>query len=931
VGHTNDVQPYNIKQTQPASLSARFTQVFSTPNFQLETSRVQERKLRRSHSATSVGLPQPSPLSPLRLPSFDANENEGVPWGVALNESLRLSRFPIPPQPKQSRPSLDIFAKNDAESKSQNKQAFQQTQSGLDKEKYHQTPATVVQIRVQEPTTVSTPRTSTSVKGTTREKFPFDPKDVAHDYLDAQDEGDVRRSVHLYSMRISHHLRSGSLLSWDNIADAPELPNPPGVFRDRSVSDLSRVSQVQKQLSRHGRQTSSSGFASSKVPSKWGKVVAQEMREDKSSIYSSRPQSPPDSFGGSMINLSQATTGRAKNSSVDLPRQRRSCSYPTDNDETPRPARRYEPTGLRDITSYSAIKGASTEPSQLARNNSVASTKKSKFREEFSPSRPKKKLIPSSSIMKFLNPKRSSIRSHSETDLKPSALETAVDGLLEVPGAATNGERRQSKSMVSMEAEQRALGHDSKASPMWERALKTHQDERAAMFLPKNKELATQSSPIRQRSGSNSKPRSSWEGDAPTPQKFSSAKRLSAPLLDPPTPFPVAASFERPPLFSRRSAFVSNIAESVSPSDEVQMHFNRQSDDAETVGAWGRYPSHSRPERTFSASHIDRVDSRDFALEAAINFAMGKTNGEEEEEIGPTQRASTPPLLPGEKKRKKRVGNTRMAKSNSMTFGKNFLKSYTKIFRSQSIEFQKHGHGHRSSVSTGGRLKYPDLEILPDVSRGSIIKEGSREHNQGDYEHLAAEDDHGPGYKKGKGKLQEDESTSTIRPLNIFKHDPNASLPRLDGPADEDHSKDTARVWSAYYENCMPSFPCASTELDFGVEEVGRSARHSLDSRRPSARSHTVPNRFTKHSRNASCISRVSNGSARASFASMGEDAGGVDGQSVVSVRRSTMDLVSLYKKQEDMERERMLSLMRMGSKLVRTGSKRDNGYLAGL
>ena len=841
-------------------------------------------------------------------------------WSVALNESLRLSHFPVPPRPAQARASLEVFAKKNAEPKPQHNQAVQQTHPAQDKEKEPQTPNTVVHIRVQEPTAVTTPRTSTSVKGTVRENTPFAPKEVTRDDIDVQEDADARRSVHLYSMRISHHLRSGSLLSWDNLADASDLPSPPRTFRDRSVSDLSRMSNIQKQLSRHERQTSSSGFASSKIPSKWGKVVATEVREDKSSIYSSRPQSPPDSFGGSMINLSQATTGRAKNSSIDLPRPRRSNSYPTDNDDTPRPAQRYGLTGLRDVTSYSAIKGPSTEPSQLARNNSVASTKKSKFREEFSPSPPKKKLIPSSSIMKFLNPKRSSTRSQSEAHSKPSALETAVDGLLEVPGAVSNHERRHSKSMANTDTKQTSLGHDKKLIPVWERALKSHQDERAIMFLPQNKDLATQSSPMRRRSGSVSHPRSSGEGNAPVLEKFNPAKRFSAPLLEPQTPVDVAASHETPLLFSRRSAFVGKVAGDVSPSDEVQMYFNRQSDNTETVGVWGRYPSHSRAERTLSAGHIDRIDSRDFALEAAINFARGNYD-EDEDAIDPTQRLPTPPLLPGEKKRKKKVGNRRLAKSNSMTFGKNFLKNYTRIFRSQSSEFQKYGYGHRSSISTGGMLERPELEILPGGPRHEVIQEGSREHGSDDHEHgTAAVVEYGPGDTKGKGKLEEENSTSTIRPLHITKQDPNVSLPRLDGPADQYHSKDTARVWSAYYENCLPSFPRASAELDFGLEDFGRSARHSLDSKRPSVHSRTYPSRFTKHSRNASRVSHASIGSARPSCVSLGEDEAGVDGQSIVSVRRSTMDLVALYKKQEDTERERVLGLMRMESKRVNAG-----------
>jgi hypothetical protein len=923
----SDVQPYQIKQPQAASLSARFSQVFSTPNLQLETSKVQERKLRRSHSATSIGLPQPSPLSPLRLPSLDADDGQSVSWSAALNESLRLPHFPVPPRQVPSRHpgvSTNVLINDQAKEKSPDRATVPLSPRVQDRSVDPPTPTTVVQIRVQEPTAMSTPRPSTSVREVVRENVPFALKEVKGSEVNSEDEADPRRSVHLYSMRISHHLRSGSLLSWNNLTDAPDLPNPPHAFRDRSVSDLSRVSHARKQFSRHDRQTSSSGFASAKVPSKWGNVMPHEVREDKSSVYSSRPQSPPESFGGSMINLSPTASGRVTNQ-PESPKPRRSNSYPTDKDETPRPSQRYGLSSLRDVTSYSPIKVPSNEASNLARNNSVASTKKSKFREEFSPSPPKRKLIPSSSIMKFLNPKRSSIRSQSEANIKPSVLEKAVDGLLEVP-AATHHQRRQSKSLVSMEVEQEALEKDKGASPMWERALKSHQDERAAMFLSKNKEYASHSSPLRERSGSMSKPRTSGDGDATSAARtFSSANRFSAPLLEPPSHDAANPSCETPSFFSRRSAFVGNDTGRFEPGNGARAHFDRQLDNTETVGAWGRYPSHSRPERTLSAGHMDHVDPRDFALEAAISFAMGKNDMEDGDNIDPSQQPLTPPLLPGEKKRRKKVGHTRMAKSNSMTFGKNFLKNYTKIFRSASTEFQRHGHGHRSSITTGGTLEYPELEILPDVWRRGIIEEGSGEHSGDSHEHRAGNEEYEPGDKKGKGKLKEDNSTSTLRPLDHVGANPNDSLPRLDGPADQRDTKDTARAMSAYYEDCLPSYLRASTELDFSPEDFGKSARHSLESRRPSMHSRTLPGRLTKHSRNASRVTRVSNCSVRPSFLT-DKDGGGTEEQSVVSVRKSTMDLVTLYKEQEDMERERVLSLG-----VMRVQSERRKAGLAGL
>ncbi|KAJ4294485.1 hypothetical protein N0V90_008176 [Kalmusia sp. IMI 367209] len=591
----------------------------------------------------------------------------------------------------------------------------------------------------------------------------------------------------------------------------------------------------------------------------------------------------------------------ARNIGKKTPNKRPSIHSIDWTPSTARPTQRHGLTNLRDIASYSVLERRSNETSRPARHNSVASTKISKFREEFSPSPPKKRLIPSASIIRFLNPKRNSLRSKSEANMQADSIVPVVDGSLEVPGLAAQRERRQSKSMVSLEAEQQALGKDKKASPMWERAFQNYQDERAAMFLPKNKELAPRTSPFRERSSSVTRPRLSDELSAM--RELSTPKRFSAPLLDPPSPCITELS-DPPPLLTRRIALSGTDSKDLGSSYEAQVRFSQQTDAADTVGAWGRYPSHTRADRTFSAGHMDQVKTRDFALEAAINFAMGKKNdAEDDEEVDPAARPITPPLLPGQKKRKKKLGNTRMAKSHSMTFGKSFLKNYTKIFRSQSIEFHKHGQGHRSSISTGGTLEYPELEILPHIWRRGIIEEASCESSHDIGETHPTEEDYGPGDRKGKAKMKEEDSSLTLRPLPISSRPTTGNLlaAGLDG------TRDTARVWSAYYENCLPNFPRASTELDFGLEDFGVPQRHSLESRRASIHSHTMPSRSTKHSRNASRMSYLS-----------------VDERSMVSVRRSTMDLITLYKEQEKTERERVLQM-------VRTESMKENTAFTGL
>lgn len=962
--HACDIQPYHIKVAHSISLTAKLGQVFSSPNLQAETSKAQERQLRRSHSATSIRYPGYPPTPSLRLPSLKTQDPNGIPWSVALNESLRLSHSPVFPlaiTPKRSEGSLNaLLDKKEPVARSGTQEKDDPKETPNAKEEKPSTPATLVQIRVQEPTALTTPRQSSSLRVNTQGNILSTAKEPAEEE-GMTEEDHPRRSVHLYNMRISHHLRSGSLLSWDTLADGSEVPSPTSLFRDRSFSDISGASIFQTQHGRHERHTSSSGFASSRVPVKWGKVVTSDIREDKSSIYSSRPQSPLDSplsnLGGSMINLSQAPTHvvSTARSSLDHHKVRRSNSYPTDNDETPKPARKHGLMNLRDVASYSALTQRANNRSQLVRDNSVTSTKKSKFREEFSPSPPKKKLLPSASIMRFFTPKRNSLHIHTEADMKIHGPSFGVDGLLEVPNAETQHERRQSRSEASLEAEQKALVKDKGANLIWERALQNHQDEKAAMLLPENKDHVGRASPFRDRSGSVVRSRTSEETDRT--KKLSVAKRFSAPLLDPPSPNTVKSKNAVSPL-ARRGALTGNDDGDVGSTQNIRIPLAQQSDTDEIVGAWGRYPSHTRASRTFSAGHQDQVETRDFALEAAIRFAMNKTNDNDEleEEIDPTTRPLTPPLLPGQRKRKRKVGSSRIAKSHSMTFGKSFLRNYARIFRSQSIEFQRHGQGHRSSVATGGALEYPELEMVPDVWRAGIVEEANRPSSQSNLNAHDMQQEYGPGDRKGKGKMKEEQSAATPGQLPISSRPTTSNLLQMGS----DGSKDTARVWSAYYEGCLPTFPRASTELDFSVEDFGTSARRSLDSRRTSLRSRTMPMRQCRHSRNPSRMSHfskfsryaararlcscflgiVSHASGRRSFLSMGDNDGGkfilglklypdsnitgIDQRSMVSVRRSTMDLISMYKEQEDTEMEKVL-------KMVRTESTKASTILEGL
>lgn len=928
IGCNRDLQPYQIQKPQAVSLASRVDHVFSTPNLHIDVSGGRDRAFRRSQSATSVGLPQVpplSPLSPLPLPSLTDYDQNGVPWAEAIEESLRLSRFPLPPRHVSPRGSqkllpLDEIVKTQkhTSAKPGSKNDSFSSQDVTNKDLEASAPP---EIRIQQLTSVASSRPSADIRITLSESAQSSPSKVqaAQEIEEEDEEGNPRHSVHLYSMRISHHLRSGSLLSWEQLADAPELPSPTRSHRGRTVSDQSRVSHLKRQLARHERQTSSSGFASCKVPSRWGKVLSRDwdVRGDMaSSVYSSRPQSAPDSFVASLTSLGRTGTTHDdfSGASIHSPRTRRSNSFPTDNEDTPRAKPRYEPSNLGAVEGVTATSSLLATRASLARKNSVADTKKSKFREEFSPSPPRKRITSTGSIMKFLNPKRFSGRSQSEASLKPETSIQTGDAAFDTLDIPTNRERRQSQSMISLQVKQKASEKGNGADHVWNQALKAHQEEKASMFLPKNRDLAAHASPFRKRSGSIMTRRSSNKDSAPVTPLIVAGPNASGCLFAPsftPSFAPKASipdELSRPRLVSRRSA-MANTNEKTDDRD-VSATFEKQGDSPEVVGAWGRYPSHTRDERTNSAGKADRVESRDFALEAAIKFASAQDI--DEDMIGPTEQIPSMPLMPGEKKGKKTVGSGQMAKSNSMTFGRQFLKNYSKTFKSSSMEFRKHGRNHRSSITTGGVLEFPELELLPEICRQGSSVDSSSDGGHG-REDSSARRRASRSHDAEKSHIHD--SMATLRPRRNSSA-PNLSDVTYDGANEDRHAEDNTRVWSVYYDDCVPSYPCASMNLDTSLEDFG-PARFSFESRHPFMHSRTIPAQSARHSCNASLVSRisvVSRGSARPSLKSKGDDDDFAEKRSMVSVRRSTMDLISKFKEQEVIEHERVLSITRVGS-----------------
>jgi hypothetical protein len=95
------------------------------------------------------------------------------------------------------------------------------------------------------------------------------------------------------------------------------------------------------------------------------------------------------------------------------------------------------------------------------------------------------------------------------------------------------------------------------------------------------------------------------------------------------------------------------------------------------------------------------------------------------------------------------------------------------------------------------------------------------------------------------------------------------------------------------------------------TQDFSYSKRFSFDSRRVSIHSRAMPIRIPKHERKES---QKSNASLAKSLVYQDHNDSASEERSLVSVRRSTMDLISKFKEQEATEHERILSFSSMDS-----------------
>lgn len=683
------------------------------------------------------------------------------------------------------------------------------------------------------------------------------------DVTEAEDQVDIteaptasRESIHLWSMRISQHLRTASLATQQTAVERslPERSSQisPGT---RDVADQSVPNQT------HHRQQSSAGFETNGEPTTRDNLVS----DTASSVYSSRMHTPahsPQSF-----NPSPDLIGRYKLPIAYLPRG----EYPKIRLETSEGAhtlvssehhftlpsqnhhiRELPSTSPAEASLESVLLSPSTDDkispkrqqrSQIPLSRSTSSTsdhngpeskRSSRFKEDDERPLKKTKYPRRPSLFNLFRPAKSKPTVTSDTITVSARYDGSAD-------SKSKGKKKADSACIPQAGGLEIQG-DDEASNLFAKALIANQEEKAALIMPENRnQLRIPLHAVRERSASVS-------SKSIASLTTSSSRRASAsPLMR--SYCARSADFNAPkfltPSFggeasSKRKLAINDIGldpldtASVSGSSvtrrisspgtqtnaslkefEIEKSSTKQSSEnsmAADLGAWARYPSHTRPARTGSAGQRDNVFSRDFALELLRRRPSGETASERVAE------SSSTPSRKNKKKGKRWISTTTGWRNESRVAGaKRVIKGYSQMFKSQSMEFMAHGHGHRTSTSGGGKLDHPELEILPPVFTSSNIDSnmGGEETNAMKLlkmpwnQHEIHDDDSVAEGNSVDARLRLD-GTSDVEKVDIARQISRASFPKhqhdpfrtLDTPA-RLPALDSALLWSQLYASCV--------------------------------------------------------------------------------------------------------------------------------
>jgi hypothetical protein len=124
-----------------------------------------------------------------------------------------------------------------------------------------------------------------------------------------------------------------------------------------------------------------------------------------------------------------------------------------------------------------------------------------------------------------------------------------------------------------------------------------------------------------------------------------------------------------------------------------------------TPESWARFPSHTRSERNEAAGPSDNVSQQDFAIkknrDGIIEWMMGERKHHHDHNPKKEHHSKLPARL-----------------------SKQLRTSLYKLRTSKSSLVNDALHGRKSSISVGGTLEFPELEILPakDIEEGELAE-----------------------------------------------------------------------------------------------------------------------------------------------------------------------------------------------------------------
>ena len=200
-------------------------------------------------------------------------------------------------------------------------------------------------------------------------------------------------------------------------------------------------------------------------------------------------------------------------------------------------------------------------------------------------------------------------------------------------------------------------------------------------------------------------------------------------------------------------------------------------------GTWARWPSHTRNERAGSAGSQDRVRAFDFATHHELVRSLESVE------------------------RDKQVYQAPKAAPRSRNFF-DIVKDRYVHERSDLLRLER---GYRSSVSTGGVLQDPDLELLPRMEPDQLLSlqhSGRRDGSSNFTNPVSSSGDDSGEFAAQMMELAGSKSQGRLAPQPESPQLPNS-----------------ARAWSRVYQECVPKPPFS--EAGDQDDADGESGLHS--------------------------------------------------------------------------------------------------------